>query len=81
MQKTMKNPMQMEMLRRKDVSTVTLYGVSSVDHFTTSLVMVCIGRGTVRLMGSGLCIRTFEGHILEVRGNISEMGFLGHGDI
>lgn len=73
--------MQMELFRNKDATTVTLYGVSTVDHFTTSLVMVRIGRGTVRLMGTGLTIRTFEGHVLEVRGNLSEMGFLGHGDI
>lgn len=81
MQKTRKNPMQMELFRRKEATTVTLYGVSSVDHFTTSLIMVRIGRGTVRLMGSALCIRTFEGRMLQVYGNISEMGFLGHGDI
>ena len=72
--------MQMELFRQKDIATVTLFGVSAVDHVTPSLVMVRIGRGTVRLMGAGLTIRTFEGHVLEVHGNISEMGFLGHGD-
>ena len=73
--------MQMELFRHRDATAVTLYGVSGVDHFTPSLVMVRIGRGTVRLMGTGLSIRTFEGRILEVCGNILEMGFLGHGDL
>ena len=74
-----KKPLQMELLSQNEQTRVTMWGVSSVDHFTPTLVMVRVGRGTVRLLGSELSIHLFEGRILEVSGKISEMGLLGHG--
>ena len=69
----------MELLQRGEKTRVTLWGVSSVDHFAQTLVMVRVGRGTVRLLGEDLSIVLFEGGILEVNGKISEMGLLGNG--
>ena len=74
-----KKPLQMELLQRGERVRVTLWGVSRVDHFTPTLVVVRVGRGSVRLLGSDLCIALFEGKILEVNGKICEVGLLGNG--
>ena len=74
-----KKPLQMELLQLGARTRVTLWGVSGVDHFTPTLVMVRVGRGTVRLLGSDLSITLFEGKILEVDGILNEMGLLGNG--
>ena len=57
-------------------AAVLIYGVRHIEEYTAERLVLQITGGRMKICGIGLALSVFENRCVEIRGRLSEVGFL-----